>query len=139
MNFKSKLFALFLLTSPVFIYGQDFTYTPLNPAFGGNYLNYSWLLSSANAQNTLSDPNASSGSSRTSLDRFTESLNSQLLNELSRNLFNNSNIFGDNGIQTGTYEFGNLLVDVVPGLDGLVITINDLSTGNQTQITVPYF
>ena len=85
MNFKSKLFALFLLTSPVFIYGQDFTYTPLNPAFGGNYLNYSWLLNSANAQNTLTDPNQGSNG-RNSLDRFTESLNNQLLNQLSRNL-----------------------------------------------------
>ncbi|MCB0577967.1 MAG: curli assembly protein CsgF [Phaeodactylibacter sp.] len=140
MNFKSKLLALFLLAAPVFMYGQDFTYTPQNPAFGGNYLNYSWMLNSANAQNTLSDPNRSSSSSRNSIDRFTESLNNQILSQLTRNLFNNnSNIFGENGIQTGTYEFGNLLVDVLPGLDGLVITISDLSTGNQTSITVPYF
>ena len=137
MNLKSKLFALFLLAAPVFIYAQDFTYTPINPAFGGNYLNYSWLLNSANAQNTLSDPNANN-TGRTSLDRFTESLNNQLLSQLSRNLLNSNSFFGENGIQTGTYEFGDILVDVVPGLDGLVITINDLSTGNQTQITIPY-
>jgi len=28
-------------------YGQQFVYTPINPAFGGNPYNYSWMLSSA--------------------------------------------------------------------------------------------
>ncbi|MCB0557631.1 MAG: curli assembly protein CsgF [Lewinellaceae bacterium] len=138
MNITSKLLTLFLLTAPILMYGQDFSYTPTNPAFGGNYLNYSWLLNSANAQNTLSNPDAGNNG-RTSLDRFTESLNNQLLSQLSRNLLQSDSIFGENGIQTGTYEFGDILVDVVPGLDGLIITINDLATGNQTQITIPFF
>ena len=138
MNFKSKLLALFLLTAPIVMYGQDFSYSPQNPAFGGNYLNYSWLLSSANAQNTLSDPGAADGD-RNSLDRFTDSFNNQLLSQLSRNLLRSDQLFGENGLQTGTYEFGDLLVDIVPGLDGLVITINDLGTGNQTQLTIPFF
>ncbi len=138
MNIKSKLLALFLLTAPVFLYSQDFIYTPTNPAFGGNYLNYSWMLSSANAQNTFTaEDDRDRG--RNSLDRFTESLNNQLLSQLSRNLLQSESLFGEDGIQTGTYEFGDILVDVVPGLDGLVVTISDLSTGNQTQITVPYF
>ncbi|MCO6478867.1 MAG: curli assembly protein CsgF [Phaeodactylibacter sp.] len=139
MNFKSKLLALlFLLAAPFVMYGQDFTYTPINPAFGGNYLNYSWMLSSANAQNTFTAQD-DRNSGRNSLDRFTESLNNQLLSQLSRNLIQSEGFFGENGIQAGTYEFGDILVDVVPGLDGLVVTISDLSTGNQTQITVPYF
>jgi len=138
MNFKSKLFALLILAAPVAMYGQDFSYTPQNPAFGGNYLNYSWLLSSANAQNTLSDPGAADND-RNSLDRFTDSFNNQLLSQLSRNLLRSDQLFGENGLQTGTYEFGDLLVDIVPGLDGLVITINDLGTGNQTQLTIPFF
>ncbi len=139
MNFKSKLLALFLLTAPLFMYGQDFTYSPTNPAFGGNTLNYSWLLNSANAQNTLSDPDAAASNRRNSLDRFSESLNNQLLSQISRNLLQSNGFFGESGIQTGTYEFGDLLVDIVPGLEGLIITINDLATGNQTQLTIPYF
>ncbi|MCK5278996.1 MAG: curli production assembly protein CsgF, partial [Cyclobacteriaceae bacterium] len=31
---------------------QDFVYQPVNPAFGGNPYNYSWLLGQAQAQNT---------------------------------------------------------------------------------------
>lgn len=137
MNFRSKLLTLFLLAAPVLMYGQDFTYTPINPAFGGNYLNYSWLLNSANSQNTFT-AESSRDSGRSSLDRFTESLNNQLLSQLSRNLLQSESFFGENGIQTGTYEFGDILVDVVPGLEGLVITISDLANGNQTQITIPY-
>ena len=38
-------------------FGQQLTYTPKNPNFGGNTFNYSWLLSSAEAQNSFTDPN----------------------------------------------------------------------------------
>ena len=31
--------------------GQQLTYEPINPAFGGDTFNYNWLISSANAQN----------------------------------------------------------------------------------------
>ena len=33
--------------------GQQLTYEPINPAFGGDTFNYQWLLSSANAQNSF--------------------------------------------------------------------------------------
>ncbi|MCB0552708.1 MAG: curli assembly protein CsgF [Phaeodactylibacter sp.] len=120
---------------------QDFSYQPKNPAFGGNYLNYSWLLNSANAQNSLTDPNqqatARTTTSRSSLDNFTESLNRQLLSQISRQLITNQ--FGEFGLEEGTYQLGDFEVTVVPGLDGLSITIIDYANGGQTQITIPYF
>ncbi|MEO0557646.1 MAG: curli assembly protein CsgF, partial [Bacteroidota bacterium] len=38
---------------------QQFIYTPKNPAFGGSPLNYSWMLSSAQAQNDLGEDGSS--------------------------------------------------------------------------------
>lgn len=127
------IFSLMIFTISCF--GQDLIYTPKNPAFGGNYLNYSWLLNSANAQNTFEEPE---DDLEDLLADFEGDFNQQFLNELRRELLRSSDIFGENGLETGTFEIGNLIVDVVPGLNGLVVTINDIVTGSQTQIIVPY-
>ncbi|MEQ8706764.1 MAG: curli assembly protein CsgF [Phaeodactylibacter sp.] len=138
------LLSFILLTGQSTLCAQDFTYQPKNPAFGGNYLNYSWMLNSANVQNGLTDPalenNAdrrSTANSRTSLDNFTETLNRQLLSQISRQLVTSQ--FGEFGLEEGTYNLGDFEITVVPGLDGLNVTIIDFANGGQTQITVPYF
>ncbi len=125
--------------------GQDLLYTPQNPAFGGNTFNYQWLLSGAQAQNGLTDPNAAqrataarSSTRRTSLDDFTESLNRQLLNAITRQIFD-SQLNNRNGLSPGNYSLGNFEVNVVEGLDGLVLTITDIVNGGVTEVTVPYF
>jgi curli production assembly/transport component CsgF len=41
--YSSGFILLFLFLMPVTGFGQDFVYQPKNPAFGGSYLNYSWL------------------------------------------------------------------------------------------------
>ena len=123
---------------------QDLVYTAQNPNFGGNTFNYQWLLSSAQAQNGLTDPNAaaarartSASSRRTTLDDFTESLNRQLLNSITRQLFDAQ--LGNGALEPGSYSLGNFQVDVVEGSDGLVITILDIVNGGTTEIVVPYF
>ncbi|MCB0637051.1 MAG: curli assembly protein CsgF [Lewinella sp.] len=117
------------------IVGQDLVYQPVNPAFGGNSLNYGWLLNAANAQNGFTDPNEA-GEEEDQLTQFSESLNRQLLSQLSRNILGDQ--FGEAGLTEGTYQFGDFQIDIAPGLDGLVITINDLGTGGHTAITIPY-
>lgn len=119
--------------------GQDLVYQPKNPAFGGSYLNYSWLLSSADTQNKFKDPaeEGQLGRDADPLDQFTESLNRQILNQLSREIVNAQ--FGESGLSEGSYLFGDYQIEVSPGLGGLNITIFDLVTGGQTQITVPYY
>lgn len=142
---KIALSALALLLLQSGLSAQDLTYEPKNPAFGGNYLNYSWLLNSANVQNGLTDPaleqnaNTRSGfnNNRSSLDNFTETLNRQLLSQISRQLVTSQ--FGEFGLEEGTYNLGDFEISVVPGLDGLNVTIIDFANGGQTQITVPYF
>ena len=137
------LLGALMLFSAAELSAQDFTYTPRNPAFGGNFLNYNWMLSSANAQNGLTDPNAASASSRfssrdrSSLDQFTQSLNRQLLSQISRQLITTE--FGEFGLEEGTYNLGDFEITVTPGTDGLNITIIDFANGGQTQITVPNF
>ncbi|MFT7071104.1 curli production assembly/transport component CsgF [Patiriisocius sp. Uisw_017] len=131
-----KILILSLFILPMAAFSQQLVYRPTNPAFGGDTFNYQWLLNSANAQNGFTDPNAGSASnSNSDLDRFTENLNRQLLNSISRDLFDQQ--FSEDGLQPGTFTFGSLEVEVIEGLNGLVINILDTNNGEQTQIIVP--
>jgi len=120
---------------------QQLVYKPINPAFGGDTFNYSWLLSSAQAQDSTKDPNEGQSTSSfqraTSLETFQQQLNSQLLSQLSRNLI--SNQFGEEGLDDGSYNIGSLEVNVVTGLDGVTIAIIDTNTGESTEVIIPFF
>ncbi len=115
--------------------GQQLTYQPINPAFGGDTFNYQWLLSSANSQNSFEDPDAKNDNAQGSeLDQFAESLNRQVLSSLSRTLF--SSQLGE-GLEEGTFPFGNLTLEIYDSAEGLVVNILDVTTGDETQIIVP--
>jgi len=129
------LFGLFSLMCLSNITAQDFVYEPKNPAFGGDTFNYNWLLSSAQSQNLIDEPVANDG--RSALDSFTESLERQLLSNLSRQLSGAQ--FGENNLDDGTYQIGSFSLDVISTLDGLSITISDTDAGETTQIIIPYF
>lgn len=119
-------------------FSQDFVYKPINPAFGGDTFNYSWLLSAAQAQNLIENPEQTSfGSSRSTLDNFSESLNRQLLNQISRELITSQ--FGEEGLTDGVYSVGDFQIDIATTLDGLTITLFDNANGEQTQIVIPFF
>lgn len=124
---------LFCMLSGV-VFSQQLTYKPVNPNFGGETFNYQMLMSSANAQNSFKDP-AAARDERSELDSFSENLNRQLLNQISRSLLTSQ--LGSEGLQEGTFSFGNLEVEVYESLEGLVINILDTSTGEQTQVIVP--
>ena len=132
-----------------FSLAQDLVYKPKNPAFGGDTFNYQWMLSSAEAQNLLKDPEAEKGfGQKSELERFKDNLNSQLLSYLSRELFNNQYGTGTNGSgagtggieensQNGVYTFGSLSVEIYSSNLGLVINILDIITGEETQVIIP--
>ncbi len=132
---KKQILLYIGLLSSGFLYSQQFSYKPINPAFGGDTFNYQWLLSSAASQNPYK---GSSGSSLfdelNSLGSFTESMNRQLLSQLSSKLFGDQ--FED-GIKPGTYMFGSLYLKVTKGDKGLVINILDTNTGQQSEIIIP--
>jgi curli production assembly/transport component CsgF len=120
-------------------YAQDFTYQPKNPAFGGNPYNYSWLMSSAQAQNDITETSSSAYSpySTDPLKDFTESLNRQILSQLSRQIV--AKQFGEDALSAGTYVLGDYQIEVGDQSDGLSITILDNKNGSQTTVSVPYF
>lgn len=141
-----KIVLFILITS--FCYSQDLVYKPKNPALGGNTFNYQWMLSSAESQNKIEDPNQEEQFTQPSeLERFKENLNSQLLNYLSRTLFQDK--FGEgtslggtgtgnsSQIQEGVFVFGSLSVELYQSNLGLVVNILDIITGEESQIIIP--
>jgi curli production assembly/transport component CsgF len=120
---------------------QDFVYTPKNPAFGGNPYNYSWLMSSAQAQDTYkaptdgTDPYSRYG--QDPVNDFAESLNRQILSRLSREIVTRQ--FGEDALEEGSYVLGDYQIDVGNSSDGINITIIDNATGATTTVAVPYF
>jgi curli production assembly/transport component CsgF len=116
---------------------QDLVFEFKNPAFGGNTFNYQWMLSSADAQNTFEEQPDLGTLESDPLDDFAADLNRQILNNLSRILITDQ--FGEEGLQEGTYILGSYEITVGQTNEGLSVTIFDSSTGNQTDIVIPYF
>jgi curli production assembly/transport component CsgF len=112
---------------------QDFVYKPINPAFGGDSYNYSWLLSQAEAQNKIKDPDADKKDDP--LETFQEDLNRQILYRLSQQIVDEQ--FGNDGLEVGEYNVGDYNVLVTEGPDGLNVSIRDIVQGSQTSVTVP--
>jgi curli production assembly/transport component CsgF len=134
-----KTFIIFLTVVAGMFFGksQQLVYKPLNPAFGGDTFNYQWLLSSANAQNQFDQKNDYDSllDNLNSLDSFSNSLNRQVLSELSRKLFEDQ--FGEGSIQPGNYLFGTMYLQVTTTAQGLLINILDTATGDQSEVIIP--
>lgn len=132
-----SLIILIALCGLTHLSAQQLVYKPVNPAFGGDTFNYQWLLSSASAQNQFDDKdkNAFNLKDLNSLDSFTDSLNRQILSELSRKLFGDQ--FGNGDLKPGTYIFGSIYLEVIQTSQGLLISILNTSTGEQSQIVIP--
>lgn len=143
MNKISKQFILlfisvfgFLLCSSSLSYAQQLIYHPVNPAFGGSPLNYSWLLNSANSQNKF-QKSTDYSFYNDPLANFQQSLQRQVLSELTQSIIQNK--FGDhlNLNQKNELKFGEFNIDVNPGIGGINIRIFNTSTGEETNITIP--
>lgn len=112
------------------VQATELVYTPVNPRFGGNPLNGSWLLANAQAQNNEKDPDLEDRLSRTgttALQRFTSQLESRLLSQLLTDIES-----GNEGSLT-TDSFIINLVDVDGSLN---ILITDRLTGEVSEIVV---
>jgi len=129
------IFSLLLFSPTHGLEAQDFKYQFKNPAFGGDTFNYQWLLNSAQAQNTITDEET--GQQDNPLDDFQESLNRQILAQLSRQIVVNQ--FGEDGLEEGQYQVGNFFIDVIPTAEGVKISIIDTATGDETSVVVPFY
>ncbi len=119
-----QIILIIFLTVGTYGFAQQLTYTPKNPAFGGDPFNYTWMLNSANAQNPFSD-------SGVGIDGLTE------LTNLDNLLDNQFGQFGDSIPPLGTSREGNFEYEVFESTEGLIINILDITTGEQTQVVIP--
>ncbi|WP_444937609.1 curli assembly protein CsgF [Microbulbifer sp. JMSA002] len=124
-------FYVFLVLSffSVSAYSTELIYTPVNPSFGGNPLNGNYLLNNASAQNSKKDPKAGKSpySDSSSLDRFTDTLESRLLSQLLTDV-------GDGN--DGTLVTDDFIVNILDVDGTLTITITDAVTGELSEIVV---
>ncbi|MCL1068195.1 curli assembly protein CsgF [Shewanella olleyana] len=105
-------------------------YTPVNPAFGGSYLNGQYLLNNAISQNDHTDDSGSSGSgyvAPTALERLASSLESRLMSQL----FNDAANGNEGYLKTDDFE-----INVVNEDGTLLVHITDVLTGETTVIEV---
>jgi len=117
----------------------ELVYQPVNPSFGGDPLNGSFLLNSAQIQNQHKDD----GSGRSGFDRsepdplaeFTESLQRRLLSTLSSQIVDA--IYGEDQQDSGTFRVGDTVVEFETIGDQVEVVISDLATGGETQISLP--
>lgn len=130
---RKLLFILTLISS--FVYSQDLVYKPISPFFGGDAFNYQQIIASVTAQNEFTEEEDTQRDVPTALENFTNSLNNRLLSSLSQSLFQQQ--LGDTNLTVGTYTFGDLVVEITPGTNGLNVSILNITNGEQTQITIP--
>ena len=119
---------------------QQLVYTPINPSFGGSSFNGSWQLALAQAENRFTaNPysNYYNMYNSNSLNQFSQNLNNQILSQLSDKIIRS--VFGEANLSKGHYEVGNYVVDIAPSTDGVHINIIDNSSGDQTNIIVPFY
>ena len=127
---------LILIISSVSVFSQQFVYKPVNPNFGGDTFNYQMLLSSANAQNPFDNKdNSLLNLNTSSLNNFTESLNRQILSQLSQKIFQEQ--FGSGDLKPGVYNFGSLYIEITNASGDLYVNILNTTTGEQSEIFIP--
>ena len=134
--FKKILLILIVFFSIHGLKSQQMVYKPINPALGGESFNYSWLLSSANAQNQFDSSQNYGYKSPSAIGSFQDNLNRQLLNKISNSLFGGD--FGNTTLAPGVYNTGSLTVTISEYFGGLNISIIDTNTGEQTNINLPH-
>ncbi|GAB2899296.1 curli assembly protein CsgF [Microbulbifer echini] len=122
-----NLLIIFALSCTAF--ATELIYTPVNPSFGGNPLNGNYLLNNASAQNGKKDPKAGKSpySDSSSLDRFTDTLESRLLSQLLTDVGNGND---------GTLVTDDFIVNILDVDGTLTITITDAVTGELSEIVV---
>ena len=131
------LVGLFLMSN-VLVLATPLIYTPVNPSFGGSPFNASWLMSSAQSQNKLTEHKEPWKMPKSDpIEDFKKSLDRQILYNLSRKIVDGA--FGEEGITEGTYDLDDYTINVNSNNGGIKVTLTDSATGNETVIEVPYY
>ncbi|QIZ77151.1 curli assembly protein CsgF [Ferrimonas lipolytica] len=122
---KELLLTLTCLSLP--LSATQITYTPVNPSFGGNALNGTFLLSKAQSQNDHTEDYEEASF----VEQFQDALERNLLYSLTSDIAN-----GD--FASGTYNTGEYIVQVIDtDPANVVVQITDIATGEMTEIIMP--
>jgi len=128
------LFHIVFFTS-VSCVASSLIYVPVNPSFGGSPLNGSYLLNSAQSQNTYKDPDLEEDE-KSALDDFNERLQRSLLSRLTSSL---SESFTDESgnLIPGNMETSDFLISIVDEGNGMLsVTTTDKASGATTTFMV---
>ena len=128
------LLALFGVLAAPSASAQQMVYQPRNPAFGGSPLNYSWMFSSAQAQNEYVEEREATV--RDPLADFQANLQRRILSDLSRQIVGDQ-FGGVDFTQEGSFDLGDFLVEITPGLNGISIRVFNVLTGDESIIDIP--
>ncbi|BCG09970.1 MULTISPECIES: curli production assembly/transport protein CsgF [Buttiauxella] len=118
-----------LLISPL-SWAGSMTFQFTNPNFGGNPNNGSFLLNSAQAQNSYKDPSFDDNfgiETPSALDNFTQAIQSQLLGGLLSNI---------NTGKPGRMVTNDFIVDIANSDGQLQLNVTDRKTGKTSTIQV---
>jgi len=124
----------------------ELVYTPINPSFGGNPLNGSFLLNKANSQNDHSAPLLE----RTYAERLQESLERAYINRLVREITDvafgeqeldeNGNPIDSIFDEDSIFVSGDFQVELITSnVDSIIVNITNLLTGEITVVEIPRF
>lgn len=118
----------------------EIIYRPVNPSFGGDPLNGSSLLNSANSQNRFKDPNAPGAAGftqQTPVQQFSESLQRSILSRIAATISGQFVDASGKLIVGSSFENADFSIRVDQVAAGVVqVTIIDKATGQESSFQV---
>lgn len=117
----------------------ELVYTPVNPAFGGNPLNGSFLLNSAQLQDDYKDPATKDlATTKSDLEQFNDLLQRTVLNRIASAATRDIIDATTGELIPGTIETTDFIIDIVaiPNTNNLQITTTDKVTGQSTTFQI---
>ena len=126
-----------LIVSTAPCWAGQLIYTPVNPSFGGNPLNGSYVLGLAAANNSkfTQNPASKSASQPNSARQFQEEITSSLLSQIASTI--GQQILGKNASDSGTFNISGTIVDFKRAGGQININVRDGATGGTTAIQIP--
>ncbi|MFB3787732.1 MAG: curli production assembly/transport component CsgF [bacterium] len=138
-----KKWRRYLLTSAITLgawpsgpaHATELVYEFINPSFGGSYLNGTWLLADAQAQNKHHETRASITTDP--IQEFADTVRRQVMYRLARDIVDKA--FGEDTLTAGHYEVGDYIIDVSTDAAGITVIISDSLSDKSTKIEIPFY
>jgi curli production assembly/transport component CsgF len=132
MKYKTaKIIAIISLTYSAQLSASEMRYRPINPNFGGNTFNGSYLLGIAEAQNKYKEKREDTNP----IDNFERTVTSTLISRISQEIADR--ILGEDAADSGQFTIGSTVLNFNRVGDLVKVNIIDNTTGQQTTVEVP--